>query len=424
MASNAARIMTNADEDAAEIAGQIGADPAAAREPALTPVRPGPIRQPEPTAAEPQLVAVEVDEKGNRIGEPVQAAEPAEPNEELEEPLGEGEGEGGQPEGEPVAGQPQQPLSNRGRRRQIQKAAKERTIQENDRLRRELVGVRGELAAVKTQLGAFEPRLAQIGDVQRSAQLTNLTNEIERVNQTLAGAENKMLEAMTAGDNPAFIKALHDRDELRIQKFRLDATKDQLIAAAKVAQRQQPTMVAPADGGATAQPQPQRTLAPAAQAYVDDFQDRYADWFDPTGKDRDSRMVYLLDKEVADAGFDPSTPAYWDEMDTLMRQYLPHRFQEANAATPRPTPAPRQNGGARVQPQAAAPVRRGPPIAGPSNRAPMGARPGEVHINPARKQAMIDANILHADGSVADKVRFKRVLQQYADFDSREGAAR
>lgn len=50
-------------------------------------------------------------------------------------------------------------------------------------------------------------------------------------------------------------------------------------------------------------------------------------WFDPSGNGTDSRICKQLDNEVAEAGFNPGTDAYWRELDRRVKKYLPHRFK-------------------------------------------------------------------------------------------------
>lgn len=48
-------------------------------------------------------------------------------------------------------------------------------------------------------------------------------------------------------------------------------------------------------------------------------------WYDPQGQDMDSRMVLTIDNALAQEGWDPTTPQYWQELDSRIKKYLPHR---------------------------------------------------------------------------------------------------
>jgi hypothetical protein len=59
-------------------------------------------------------------------------------------------------------------------------------------------------------------------------------------------------------------------------------------------------------------------------------------WYDPTGQDEDSEVVLMLDKRLAREGFDPTTEAYWQELQRRVEKKLPHRRKSGNVgARPR-----------------------------------------------------------------------------------------
>jgi len=53
-------------------------------------------------------------------------------------------------------------------------------------------------------------------------------------------------------------------------------------------------------------------------------------WYDPQGKDQDSRVVLMLDQTLAEEGWDPLTNEYWDELGSRVKKYLPHRANRDN----------------------------------------------------------------------------------------------
>jgi hypothetical protein len=53
-------------------------------------------------------------------------------------------------------------------------------------------------------------------------------------------------------------------------------------------------------------------------------------WFDPRGRDQDSRVALTLDNNLAEEGWNPSTPEYWEELSDRMRRYIPHKFAAAD----------------------------------------------------------------------------------------------
>jgi hypothetical protein len=49
-------------------------------------------------------------------------------------------------------------------------------------------------------------------------------------------------------------------------------------------------------------------------------------WYDPSGKDTDSRIAKIIDSDLAGEGWDPADPEYWDELDNRLKERLPHRY--------------------------------------------------------------------------------------------------
>jgi hypothetical protein len=50
------------------------------------------------------------------------------------------------------------------------------------------------------------------------------------------------------------------------------------------------------------------------------------DWYDPNGKDPDSKVALTIDQALAEEGWNPTSAEYWDELDNRLQKYLPHRY--------------------------------------------------------------------------------------------------
>ena len=68
-------------------------------------------------------------------------------------------------------------------------------------------------------------------------------------------------------------------------------------------------------------PQP---LDPRLANHAQNWMARNA-WYDPSGRDQDSEIAMRLDQRMAQEGWDPTTPEYWEELDNRVKKYLPHR---------------------------------------------------------------------------------------------------
>lgn len=288
--------------------------------------------------------------------------------------LGANDGDGDDPNADKKA--------ERKRRRQRQKAARER-----DRNRiRELEGL----------LGDVSQRLQRTEMRQGRQDLTLLDNQIGQTTEQLRQANAILTDAMSKQQPQRVTEALNLRDQLNLKLGRLNFVKDEAVRSN---QRADAGGGQPDARGGRPAPQP---MDPIVANHVADFQRKHR-WYDPAGRDADSRAVLALDREVAGEGYDPSHPDYWDELQERMREQLPHKFHSgANGRT-------RQNGDGR-QPQ-----RNAPPVGGGGSNGGGGDRvrgKTTVKISPERKQAMIEA------GAWEDPKKRQRYLASFAKWDA------
>lgn len=81
------------------------------------------------------------------------------------------------------------------------------------------------------------------------------------------------------------------------------------------------------------QPQNQAPIKapdPAVQHYAAQWMTRNS-WYQVNGKDLDSSVAKQVDQAMADEGWDPKSPEYWEELDNRLQRYLPHRYNEDNS---------------------------------------------------------------------------------------------
>jgi hypothetical protein len=277
-----------------------------------------------------------------------------------------------------------------------------------------------------------EPRVLELGEQRIKDQAARLDQQLQDATTEYKSAQQALADAFDSGDKVALAAALDRRDTALLQRTRLQNVKD--AAAARAAETTRDSDV---DAGnnrretrETRTDQRRPVLPPAVKEYVDEFAEKH-DWYDPTAdtrgfvKDRDSRRVLMIDNELFAEGYDPASPEYWEEMETRIREILPHRFREERSGRDDDGDNRRQaNGNGRTNGRAeVAPARRGPMTTGSSERAPAAGRT-QVRLSPDRKNALIEAQILGNDGSVLDKQKFTRVLKQYAEHDRTANAGR
>jgi hypothetical protein len=153
-------------------------------------------------------------------------------------------------------------------------------------------------------------RLSVLEKKSHGSDLARLNKAMEDQHNRTLFAKQKMAEAIASGNGELHASAQEMWFEARRQFEALDAVKRKAIAPAR-----QRTIQAP-------DPQLQRH----ASAWMENNQ-----WYDPNGKDPDSRVALTIDQAMAEEGWNPKTPQYWTELDNRLQKYLPHRYTgEAN----------------------------------------------------------------------------------------------
>jgi len=61
-------------------------------------------------------------------------------------------------------------------------------------------------------------------------------------------------------------------------------------------------------------------------------------WYDPNGRDPDSKRALNEDSILAEEGYDPKTAEYWEELDRRLQRVVPHRYTGDTDERPRSRP--------------------------------------------------------------------------------------
>ena len=296
----------------------------------------------------------------------------------------------------------QRELSARQQRRQAQKQGRDRTLSENEQLKRQLDDLKAQQNEFLQRFGHIEPRLLQIDKSRLQDQYQNLESQITRAADRAAAIDRQFAEAVATGDGETISKLLVERDTVRDEGTQLVAQKNQL------AQQLQAT---PDYNQAFYQPAP--AASPVADRYINNFVAQNP-WYDPKDpRNIDSQVILTIDRAVAAEGYRPDTQDYWDQIQLRAAEYLPHRFDSQPAPAPRRQPMQQQR-------QPADPVRRGPQVAGGNERlqaAPAAPGNNQFYLSPQRKQALQELGALDRNGRVADQAKFERYARGYMKYD-------
>lgn len=240
------------------------------------------------------------------------------------------------------------------KRRQIQKQARDRTLNEVAELRR----VNEELLR---RVSGIEGAHLNFSETQIDARLTEVRRDIET-------AETILAKAIEAGNGADAATALRLRDEAKAAEADLVRNKSLFGEARKPKQEtQDPEVSRYANAWKAANP-----------------------WYGKPGSEVDSAIINAIDATLTAERYDPKSDEYWKEL-----------TRRANARI-----NPEDKGSKRVTTD-----RKKPPPQGSSREhAPQSTR-REVYVTPERKAAMVEAGIWD------DPQRRSKMLKAYADYD-------
>jgi hypothetical protein len=249
----------------------------------------------------------------------------------------------------------------------------------------------------KTELNFLRQRNEALEKRMFSLEKTTVANQIQtldgRIQETIAevkAAERIMAQAIEAGNGEDAAKAMRIRDAAMQKVQQLQVHKHQQNQAAQQLHQQAQAPETPAG--------PDPEIASFAQRWVSKNS-----WYNPNGNDEASKIVLAIDQSLVEAGYNPKTEEYWQELDKRVARRLPELKGGGNNDDS-------QEDDRRGQ-------RKGPLIGSSRDNAPSSSR-REVYISPERKQAMIDAGVWE------DPVLRQRYLKQYAKWDRENNTSR
>lgn len=311
--------------------------------------------------ADPEQKQQEEEEELIPVGEGVEdeQEEELEEEEEQEERLGASEDEEEEDDGK--AEKLAKRRDERKTRKQRQREARQRDATEMNFLRNRNETLERERSQ---QIASLDQRIGHSEVAAVDTRINDVKGKIKLADQVIA-------KAISQQDGESYTEAQSIRDNLRDNLSQLEGAKQYMSRERQPPQQQQA---------------PDPRLMQHASSWMHDH-----DWWDPNGRDEDSRKVSSLDAQLITEGLDPTTQEYWDTLSDRVEDALPHRFGNGKEKTPR------KKGG------------------GPTFRTGGRERPlkkGEVYISPDRRQAMEEAGVWE------DPILRKKYLASYAKYDS------
>jgi hypothetical protein len=160
-------------------------------------------------------------------------------------------------------------------------------------------------------------RLSVLERKSHGSDLARLDKAIEDQDNRILFAKQKIAEATRSGNGELLTSAQEMWFEARRQAEALANLKKRAVA-----------------------PQNQRTIQapdPQLQRHASNWMANNP-WYDPNGKDPDSRRALNEDSILAEEGYDPKTSEYWEELDRRLQRVVPHRYTEDADEKPRSRP--------------------------------------------------------------------------------------
>lgn len=255
-------------------------------------------------------------------------------------------------------------------RRRIERQEKKRHLREKeDSYKREIDSLRRELQEVNTWKNTVENRNIQSGVAQIDKAISDANDALQLARQAMAQATQEQNgEALVDAQELYYAARKRSEDLVRVKQ----------TVVQKMAQKPKQPL--------------DQTIARNAQTWTSD-----KPWYDPSGRDPDSRIVLTVDNMLAEEGWDPRQPEYWQELDTRLKKYVPHRFAKAQNGSYTGSNSSTNGGNPK------------PPTEGSNSSV---SKPSSGYrLSPDRVQAIREA------GAWDDPVARKEMIKAYMEYD-------
>lgn len=161
-------------------------------------------------------------------------------------------------------------------------------------------------------------RLSVVERKTHSADLARIDKAIEDSELRINYAKMKLSEAAESRDGNAMAKA---------QEMWMEA-------------RQQAESLRNLKKNATQPRQESSIPDPRLQRNAAAWMERNS-WYNPDGKDLDSKVAKQVDEQLTSEGWDPNSSEYWEELDNRLQRYVSHRYNGKTDETPNQRSKPR-----------------------------------------------------------------------------------
>ena len=277
--------------------------------------------------------------------------------------------------------------AKRERRRVERQQKKARARERETNFRQELEARDRIIDDMRQQLDAVHRR-------STGADLAALDARIRREEENITYLKNVITDGTNSQNGAAVAEATVQMSQRMADLQQLNRVKQQMTRQAN----------------APAQPQLDPRMVVNATAWM-----KNNAWYNPASGDADSRQVLVLDQKLAEDGYNPNSPEYWDELTRRIEQTLPHR---ANRAATRQTADPVDNPGYNPGTSQRRPARSTVAGSGSDGSSPVnnGRSAGAYTLSAERVQALKDAGMWDNPKARTDAIR------RFKEFDAQNAA--
>lgn len=200
-------------------------------------------------------------------------------------------------------------------REEIIARRKEQRKSRNQRNREKVEALERNLQALAAQNAALQQQVSGIQDANVGSQLAQVDNAIAQHNQAAEHFKRIIAEAATRNDGKTLAEAT-----------------EYMLAARRKAE-DLTTFKANATRAINAPKPLNAALVGKSQQFLGKNR-----WYGgPTSADPDSKVLTALDNSLTAEGWDATTDAYWNELESRAKKYIPHRFDIKTPKPPRDT---------------------------------------------------------------------------------------
>lgn len=254
-------------------------------------------------------------------------------------------------------------------RQQIRDRNKQQRLNQRQRHKQRIDNLERQLANAQSLIQDQAQRLAQVEGGQRGVQYQGLQSREQEALQAEQQLKAVIADATSKGDGNTVAEATARLFEVQQYRTSLAGAREQFER-----EQQQPR---------------RQTLHPQVMDHARAFMAKNQWYKGPRSQDQDSQVLATIDRTLVAEGWNPASPAYWQELEARAARYLPHRFGESEAG---------DGGGDRPYNQAARPAqrqngRRAPVMDGGNQPGGGKSTPPTMRLSADRVRAMKEAGM-------------------------------